>query len=157
MFFLKFFSKMCVSPFLLQDFVSTVIHLLDSPSTAIRAKAFLVLLCVLSHNREMLLLSCQARWGCLCLLLHHLRCDEWCLRCFPPASSGERFLVSLCLVQEFLPTPKFPVGVNLHLHSQLGSTGDPKSAVMWRHGDQCLVCPSWEDNPRHGVGVRAGL
>ncbi|XP_040850226.1 serine/threonine-protein kinase ULK4 isoform X1 [Ochotona curzoniae] len=44
-----------------KDFVSTVIHLLDSPSTAIRAKAFLVLLCVLSHNREMLLLSCQAR------------------------------------------------------------------------------------------------
>ncbi|XP_050996362.1 serine/threonine-protein kinase ULK4 [Acomys russatus] len=44
-----------------KDFVSTVIRLLDSPSTAIRAKAFLVLLYVLIHNRDMLLLSCQAR------------------------------------------------------------------------------------------------
>nr|XP_042138122.1 serine/threonine-protein kinase ULK4 [Peromyscus maniculatus bairdii] len=44
-----------------KDFVSTVIRLLDSPSTAIRAKAFLVLLHVLIHNRDMLLLSCQAR------------------------------------------------------------------------------------------------
>ncbi|XP_030791179.1 serine/threonine-protein kinase ULK4 isoform X7 [Rhinopithecus roxellana] len=44
-----------------QDFVSTVIRLLDSPSTYIRAKAFLVLLYILIYNREMLLLSCQAR------------------------------------------------------------------------------------------------
>nr|XP_014986769.2 serine/threonine-protein kinase ULK4 isoform X3 [Macaca mulatta] len=44
-----------------KDFVSTVIHLLDSPSTYIRAKAFLVLLYILIYNREMLLLSCQAR------------------------------------------------------------------------------------------------
>ncbi|XP_059124901.1 serine/threonine-protein kinase ULK4 isoform X3 [Peromyscus eremicus] len=44
-----------------KDFVSTVIRLLDSPSAAIRAKAFLVLLHVLIHNRDMLLLSCQAR------------------------------------------------------------------------------------------------
>ncbi|XP_066101422.1 serine/threonine-protein kinase ULK4 isoform X2 [Saccopteryx bilineata] len=44
-----------------KDFVSTVIRLLDSPSTSIRAKAFLVLLYVLIHNHEMLLLSCQAR------------------------------------------------------------------------------------------------
>ncbi|XP_038938659.1 serine/threonine-protein kinase ULK4 isoform X1 [Rattus norvegicus] len=44
-----------------KDFVSTVIRLLDSPSTPIRAKAFLVLLYVLIHNRDMLLLSCQAR------------------------------------------------------------------------------------------------
>ncbi|CAH6777563.1 Ulk4 [Phodopus roborovskii] len=44
-----------------KDFVSTIIRLLDSPSTAIRAKAFLVLLYILSHNRDMLLLSCQAR------------------------------------------------------------------------------------------------
>ncbi|XP_033068048.1 serine/threonine-protein kinase ULK4 isoform X6 [Trachypithecus francoisi] len=43
------------------DFVSTVIRLLDSPSTYIRAKAFLVLLYILIYNREMLLLSCQAR------------------------------------------------------------------------------------------------
>ncbi|XP_052580553.1 serine/threonine-protein kinase ULK4 isoform X2 [Peromyscus californicus insignis] len=43
-----------------KDFVSTVIRLLDSPSAAIRAKAFLVLLHVLIHNRDMLLLSCQA-------------------------------------------------------------------------------------------------
>ncbi|GAB1294830.1 Serine/threonine-protein kinase ULK4 [Apodemus speciosus] len=43
------------------DFVSTVIRLLDSPSTPIRAKAFLVLLYILIHNRDMLLLSCQAR------------------------------------------------------------------------------------------------
>ncbi|XP_032120187.1 serine/threonine-protein kinase ULK4 isoform X7 [Sapajus apella] len=44
-----------------KDFVSTIIHLLDSPSTYIRAKAFLVLLYILIYNREMLLLSCQAR------------------------------------------------------------------------------------------------
>ncbi|XP_054451851.1 serine/threonine-protein kinase ULK4 [Pteronotus mesoamericanus] len=44
-----------------KDFVSTIIRLLDSPSTSIRAKAFLVLLYILTHNHEMLLLSCQAR------------------------------------------------------------------------------------------------
>nr|XP_058931819.1 serine/threonine-protein kinase ULK4 isoform X4 [Kogia breviceps] len=44
-----------------KDFVSTIIHLLDSPSTSIRAKSFLVLLYILIHNHEMLLLSCQAR------------------------------------------------------------------------------------------------
>ncbi|XP_017922380.1 PREDICTED: serine/threonine-protein kinase ULK4 isoform X1 [Capra hircus] len=44
-----------------KDFVSTIIRLLDSPSTSIRAKAFLVLLYILVHNHEMLLLSCQAR------------------------------------------------------------------------------------------------
>ncbi|XP_021113616.1 serine/threonine-protein kinase ULK4 isoform X3 [Heterocephalus glaber] len=44
-----------------KDFVSTIIRLLDSPSTCIRAKAFLVLCYVLLHSREMLLLSCQAR------------------------------------------------------------------------------------------------
>ncbi|XP_007505118.1 serine/threonine-protein kinase ULK4 [Monodelphis domestica] len=44
-----------------KDFVTTVIRLFDSPSTSIRAKAFLVLLYILIHNREMLLLSCQAR------------------------------------------------------------------------------------------------
>ncbi|XP_013015637.2 serine/threonine-protein kinase ULK4 isoform X2 [Cavia porcellus] len=44
-----------------KDFVSTVLRLLDSPSTSIRAKAFLVLCYVLLHNREMLLLGCQAR------------------------------------------------------------------------------------------------
>ncbi|XP_063577694.1 serine/threonine-protein kinase ULK4 isoform X15 [Pongo abelii] len=43
------------------DFVSTIIRLLESPSTYIRAKAFLVLLYILIYNREMLLLSCQAR------------------------------------------------------------------------------------------------
>ncbi|KAG8521592.1 Serine/threonine-protein kinase ULK4, partial [Galemys pyrenaicus] len=44
-----------------KDFISTIIRLLDSPSTSIRAKAFLVLLYILVHNREMLLISCQAR------------------------------------------------------------------------------------------------
>ncbi|XP_059795348.1 serine/threonine-protein kinase ULK4 isoform X3 [Balaenoptera ricei] len=44
-----------------KDFVSTVIRLLDSPSTSIRAKSFLVLLYILIHNHEMLLLGCQAR------------------------------------------------------------------------------------------------
>ncbi|KAM6160929.1 serine/threonine-protein kinase ULK4 [Erethizon dorsatum] len=44
-----------------KDFVSMILRLLDSPSTSIRAKAFLVLCYVLIHNREMLLLSCQAR------------------------------------------------------------------------------------------------
>ncbi|XP_064445590.1 serine/threonine-protein kinase ULK4 isoform X8 [Mirounga angustirostris] len=44
-----------------KDFVSTIIRLLDSPSTSIRAKAFLVLLYILIHNHEMLLLSCQSR------------------------------------------------------------------------------------------------
>ncbi|XP_049485882.1 serine/threonine-protein kinase ULK4 isoform X6 [Panthera uncia] len=45
----------------ISDFVSTIIRLLDSPSTSIRAKAFLVLLYILIHNHEMLLLGCQAR------------------------------------------------------------------------------------------------
>ncbi|XP_006893129.1 PREDICTED: serine/threonine-protein kinase ULK4 [Elephantulus edwardii] len=44
-----------------KDFVTTIIRLFDSPSTSIRAKAFLVLLHILIHNREMLLLGCQAR------------------------------------------------------------------------------------------------
>ncbi|XP_074999294.1 serine/threonine-protein kinase ULK4 [Calonectris borealis] len=44
-----------------KDFVTTVTRLLESPSTFIRAKAFLVLLQVLMNNREMLLISCQAR------------------------------------------------------------------------------------------------
>uniref|UniRef100_A0A8C3UV32 Unc-51 like kinase 4 n=1 Tax=Catharus ustulatus TaxID=91951 RepID=A0A8C3UV32_CATUS len=44
-----------------KDFVTTIIRLLESPSTFIRAKAFLVLLQVLINNREMLLLSCQTR------------------------------------------------------------------------------------------------
>ncbi|XP_009288757.2 PREDICTED: serine/threonine-protein kinase ULK4 [Aptenodytes forsteri] len=44
-----------------KDFVTTITRLLESPSTFIRAKAFLVLLQVLINNREMLLLSCQAR------------------------------------------------------------------------------------------------
>uniref|UniRef100_A0A8C4VWN5 Unc-51 like kinase 4 n=1 Tax=Gopherus evgoodei TaxID=1825980 RepID=A0A8C4VWN5_9SAUR len=44
-----------------KDFVTTIIRLFESPSTSIRAKAFLVLLQVLINNREMLLLSCQAR------------------------------------------------------------------------------------------------
>uniref|UniRef100_A0A8C3GEP7 Unc-51 like kinase 4 n=1 Tax=Cairina moschata TaxID=8855 RepID=A0A8C3GEP7_CAIMO len=44
-----------------KEFVTTITRLLESPSTFIRAKAFLVLLQVLINNREMLLLSCQAR------------------------------------------------------------------------------------------------
>ncbi|XP_058585515.1 serine/threonine-protein kinase ULK4 isoform X5 [Neofelis nebulosa] len=48
-----------------KDFVSTIIRLLDSPSTSIRAKAFLVLLYILIHNHEMLLLGCQARYDFL--------------------------------------------------------------------------------------------
>ncbi|XP_071068094.1 serine/threonine-protein kinase ULK4 isoform X4 [Dasypus novemcinctus] len=54
-----------------KDFVSTIIRLFDSPSTSIRAKAFLVLLYILIHNREMLLLSCQARRGWKISLPHH--------------------------------------------------------------------------------------
>ncbi|XP_061852777.1 serine/threonine-protein kinase ULK4 [Colius striatus] len=44
-----------------KDFVTTIIRLLESPSTFIRAKAFLVLLQVLINNKEMFLPSCQAR------------------------------------------------------------------------------------------------
>uniref|UniRef100_A0A8C0IFC7 Unc-51 like kinase 4 n=1 Tax=Bubo bubo TaxID=30461 RepID=A0A8C0IFC7_BUBBB len=44
-----------------KDFVITITRLLESPSTFIRAKSFLVLLQVLINNRRMLLLSCQAR------------------------------------------------------------------------------------------------
>ncbi|XP_065521569.1 serine/threonine-protein kinase ULK4 isoform X2 [Lathamus discolor] len=44
-----------------KDFVTTITRLLESPSTFIRAKAFLVLLQVLINNRETLLLTCQAR------------------------------------------------------------------------------------------------
>ncbi|KAK2517492.1 Ulk4 [Columba guinea] len=44
-----------------KDFVTTITRLLESPSNFIRAKAFLLLLQVFINNREMLLLSCQAR------------------------------------------------------------------------------------------------
>ncbi|XP_044312323.1 serine/threonine-protein kinase ULK4 isoform X2 [Varanus komodoensis] len=44
-----------------KDLLTTIIRLFESPSTLIRAKAFLVLLQVLINNKEMLLLSCQAR------------------------------------------------------------------------------------------------
>ncbi|XP_054016871.1 serine/threonine-protein kinase ULK4 [Dryobates pubescens] len=44
-----------------KNVVTTVTRLLESPSTVTRAKAFLFLLQVLIHNREMLLLGCQAR------------------------------------------------------------------------------------------------
>ncbi|XP_042673471.1 serine/threonine-protein kinase ULK4 isoform X3 [Centrocercus urophasianus] len=44
-----------------KEFMTTIIRLLESPSTFIRAKAFLILLQVLINSREMLLLSCQAR------------------------------------------------------------------------------------------------
>ncbi|KAM4688360.1 serine/threonine-protein kinase ULK4 [Discoglossus pictus] len=80
-----------------KDFVTKIVRLLESPSTAIRAKAFLVLLQVLISNKEMLLLCCQTRLvmyierdsrkttpgkeqqsvneylsGCLDLLIHHI-------------------------------------------------------------------------------------
>ncbi|XP_067857918.1 serine/threonine-protein kinase ULK4 [Heptranchias perlo] len=44
-----------------KDFVTKLVRLLESPSTVIRAKAFLVLLEVLRNNKEMLLLCCQTR------------------------------------------------------------------------------------------------
>ncbi|XP_053570318.1 serine/threonine-protein kinase ULK4 [Bombina bombina] len=44
-----------------KEFVTRIIHLLESPSTIIRAKAFLVLLQVLINNKDMLLLCCQTR------------------------------------------------------------------------------------------------
>ncbi|XP_073486514.1 serine/threonine-protein kinase ULK4-like [Aquarana catesbeiana] len=44
-----------------KDFVTKIVRLLESPSTAIRAKAFLVILQVLINNKEMLLLCCQTR------------------------------------------------------------------------------------------------
>ncbi|XP_077125183.1 serine/threonine-protein kinase ULK4 [Ranitomeya variabilis] len=44
-----------------KDFVTKITRLLESPSTAIRAKAFLIILQVLISNKEMLLLCCQSR------------------------------------------------------------------------------------------------
>ncbi|XP_075068582.1 serine/threonine-protein kinase ULK4 isoform X2 [Mixophyes fleayi] len=44
-----------------KDFVTKIVRLLESPSTALRAKAFLVILQVLINNKEMLLLCCQTR------------------------------------------------------------------------------------------------
>uniref|UniRef100_A0A8B9K1E6 Unc-51 like kinase 4 n=1 Tax=Astyanax mexicanus TaxID=7994 RepID=A0A8B9K1E6_ASTMX len=44
-----------------RDFVVKIIRSLESPSSVIRAKAFLVLLQVLMNNREMLLLCCNSR------------------------------------------------------------------------------------------------
>ncbi|XP_065484905.1 serine/threonine-protein kinase ULK4 isoform X2 [Caloenas nicobarica] len=64
---LTMFSAMLSCGFHLQrliqekDFVTTITRLLESPSNFIRAKAFLLLLQVFINNREMLLLSCQAR------------------------------------------------------------------------------------------------
>ncbi|XP_075683199.1 serine/threonine-protein kinase ULK4 isoform X2 [Rhinoderma darwinii] len=83
-----------------KDFVTKIVRLLESPSTAIRAKAFLVILQVLNNNKEMLLLCCQSRLVmyierdsrkttpgkeqqsvneylsvCLDLLIHHIVCE----------------------------------------------------------------------------------
>ncbi|XP_017329520.1 serine/threonine-protein kinase ULK4 isoform X1 [Ictalurus punctatus] len=44
-----------------RDFVVKIIRSLESPSSLIRAKAFLVLLQVLMNNREMLVLCCNSR------------------------------------------------------------------------------------------------
>ncbi|KAB5586804.1 hypothetical protein PHYPO_G00005730 [Pangasianodon hypophthalmus] len=44
-----------------RDFVVKIIRSLESPSSVIRAKGFLVLLQVLMNNREMLLLCCNSR------------------------------------------------------------------------------------------------
>ncbi|KAI1885690.1 hypothetical protein AGOR_G00206410 [Albula goreensis] len=44
-----------------KEFVSRMIRSLESPSSVIRAKAFLVLVQVLMNNREMLLLCCNSR------------------------------------------------------------------------------------------------
>ncbi|XP_040288838.1 serine/threonine-protein kinase ULK4 isoform X2 [Bufo bufo] len=44
-----------------KDFVTKIVRLLESPSTATRAKAFLVIVQVLINNKEMLLLCCQSR------------------------------------------------------------------------------------------------
>uniref|UniRef100_A0A3P8XFT5 Protein kinase domain-containing protein n=1 Tax=Esox lucius TaxID=8010 RepID=A0A3P8XFT5_ESOLU len=44
-----------------RDFVLKIMRSLESPSSIIRAKAFLVLLQVLSSNRDMLLLCCNSR------------------------------------------------------------------------------------------------
>uniref|UniRef100_A0A8C5QAI5 Unc-51 like kinase 4 n=1 Tax=Leptobrachium leishanense TaxID=445787 RepID=A0A8C5QAI5_9ANUR len=44
-----------------KEFVTKIVRLLESPSTAIRAKAFLILLQILINNKEMLLLCCQTR------------------------------------------------------------------------------------------------
>ncbi|XP_076844669.1 LOW QUALITY PROTEIN: serine/threonine-protein kinase ULK4 [Brachyhypopomus gauderio] len=44
-----------------RDFVVKIIRSLESPSSVIRAKAFLVLLQVLMNNREMFLLCCNSR------------------------------------------------------------------------------------------------
>ncbi|XP_066547662.1 serine/threonine-protein kinase ULK4 isoform X2 [Amia ocellicauda] len=44
-----------------KDFVTKIVRLLESPSPAIRAKAFLVLLQVIMNSREMLLLCCNSR------------------------------------------------------------------------------------------------
>nr|DBA24863.1 TPA: hypothetical protein GDO54_012461 [Pyxicephalus adspersus] len=44
-----------------KDFVTKIVRLLESHSTATRAKAFLVILQVLINNKEMLLLCCQSR------------------------------------------------------------------------------------------------
>ncbi|KAM8967043.1 serine/threonine-protein kinase ULK4 [Pelodytes ibericus] len=44
-----------------KEFVTKIVRLLESPSTAIRAKAFLILLQILINNKEMLLQCCQTR------------------------------------------------------------------------------------------------
>uniref|UniRef100_A0A4W5L009 Uncharacterized protein n=1 Tax=Hucho hucho TaxID=62062 RepID=A0A4W5L009_9TELE len=46
-----------------RDFVVKIMRSLESPSSVIRAKAFLVLLQVLCSNRDMLLLCCNSRYG----------------------------------------------------------------------------------------------
>ncbi|XP_073088600.1 serine/threonine-protein kinase ULK4 isoform X9 [Manis javanica] len=74
-----------------KEFVSTVIRLLDSPSTSIRAKAFLVLLYILIHNHEMLLLSCQAR------LVMYIERDSRKIAAGKEQQSGNEYL-SKCLV-----------------------------------------------------------
>uniref|UniRef100_F6YIH9 Unc-51 like kinase 4 n=1 Tax=Xenopus tropicalis TaxID=8364 RepID=F6YIH9_XENTR len=44
-----------------KEFVTKIVRLLESPSTGVRAKTFLLILQVLMNNKEMLLLCCQTR------------------------------------------------------------------------------------------------
>ncbi|XP_076774079.1 serine/threonine-protein kinase ULK4 isoform X13 [Arvicanthis niloticus] len=116
-----------------KDFVSTVIRLLDSPSTPIRAKAFLVLLYILIHNRDMLLLSCQAR------LVMYIERDSRKTSPGKELQSGNEYLARCLdlLIQHMVQEPPRILGDILNALANVSGRKHP-STVQGKQLKMCL-------------------
>uniref|UniRef100_E9QKJ7 Serine/threonine-protein kinase ULK4 n=1 Tax=Mus musculus TaxID=10090 RepID=E9QKJ7_MOUSE len=116
-----------------KDFVSTVIRLLDSPSTPIRAKAFLVLLYILIHNRDMLLLSCQAR------LVMYIERDSRKTSPGKEQQSGNEYLARCLdlLIQHMVQEPPRILGDILNALANVSGRKHP-STVQGKQLKMCL-------------------